>query len=865
MKKKLVLPLLSLFFFVFFCSESMKKNTIIEINLNQGWKFKQADKEELLPAKIPGTVHTDLLENDLIEDPFYRTNEKDQQWIDKKDWEYQLSFQADSSLLNKERIDLVFEGLDTYADVFLNDTLILSANNMFRTWKKDCKPLLKQGKNDLKVYFHSPIKIDIPKFDSLGYTLPANNDQSERGGLGDKKISVFARKAPYHYGWDWGPRFVTMGIWRPVYLKAWDKTQIQSIQVIQNEITDSVANLTALIELEALDKFPAEIIIKDQTNKVYKKIKQTISPETKTIKIDFTIAEPRLWWSNGLGEPNLYQFDFEILHQGEILDHKQETIGLRTLKLVQEPDSLGKSFYFELNGVPVFAKGANYIPNDNFLPRVTHEKYKEILKSAKDANMNMIRVWGGGIYENDIFYDLCDSLGLLVWQDFMFACSMYPGDEDFLENVKQEAIDNVKRLRNHPCLALWCGNNEMDAAWGHNTDQGWKWKEKYSDDIRAKIWNDYVNIFYKILPDVIEKYDPQTPYWWSSPQAGENQRASYSTTSGDVHYWGVWHGREPFEKFEEVIVRFMSEYGLQSFPNFNTVKRFTIEEDWDIRSEVMDAHQRSGVGNELIKDYLKMYYQEPKDFENFLYMSQVLQAEGIKSAIETHRRNMPYCMGTLYWQLNDCWPVASWSSLDYYGNWKALQYFAKKAYQPLLVSPDIDDDQLEISIVSDLTEKIEVNLLIEVIDFKGKNLFTKKIPATIDPNSSSVFYKTDLNELVENKLKDKSFLKTQVIHNDSILSQNITYFKAVKDLKLPKPEININLFTEGNETTIELQSDQLAKNIYLYLEDMQVFFSDNYFDLLPNELKKIVIKTDEKKPIDQEQIKILSVADSFEK
>jgi len=564
-----------------------------------------------------------------------------------------------------------------------------------------------------------------------------------------------------------------------------------------------------------------------------------------------------------LGEPFLYELTSHLKAGTQLLDEDIQKIGIRTIRVVQEQDEKGKNFYFELNGVPVFAKGANYIPNDNFIPRVSPERYEHIIKSAADANMNMLRVWGGGIYENDTFYDRCDEYGILVWQDFMFACSMYPGDETFLENVRQEAIQNVKRLRNHPCLALWCGNNEIDVAWSHDTPGGWGWKQRFSADIRKKIWHDYENIFHRMLPDVVSEFDPKTFYWPSSPLADWDKRASYRSTSGDIHYWGVWHGREPFENFKLRIGRFMSEYGFQSFPEFNTVKSYTLPEDWDINSEVMAAHQRSGIGNRRIKEYMDLYYRNPKDFESLLYVGQVLQAEGIKSAIEAHRQKMPYCMGTLYWQLNDCWPVASWSGIDYFGRWKALHYFVKKAFKQILVSPAINDNVLKVFVISDKLSRFNADLKLEILDFSGKTLWQKSISVEVQANTSQSYFDEKINNFIKGLNKKEFFLKTSLVQKDKVLSQNIIYFLPVKSLNLPAPVITKRIVPMKNGYQIILSSDKLAKNVYLSIDTDEGFFTDNYFDLVPGEEVLIDFLTTEKLTDFEKKLKIITLRDSY--
>lgn len=824
------------------------------IELNQNWKFHQVGKAEWYSATVPGCVHTDLLENSLIPDPFYRTNEKDLQWIDKADWEYETTFTVEGVTLEKDSIEIIFKGLDTYADVFLNNQKILSSNNMFREWNVACKSFLKQGENSLRILFHSPIKRDLPKLETLGYNLPAVNDQSENGGLGNQRISVFARKAPYHYGWDWGPRFVTSGIWRPIYLKAWSSFAIQNIQIVQTSLTKDLANLIATLEVNSgIDDYVSLEIKGEDDNFIDKKFR--LVKGLNKISASFQIEKPNFWWPNGLGEQYLYNFTASIKLQGKSLDQISQKFGLRTVEVIQEEDAIGRSFYFKVNGIPVFMKGANYIPSDNFLNRVTPVEYEKIVHSAADANMNMLRVWGGGIYENDIFYELCDKYGILLWHDFMFACSMYPGDEEFLENVKQEAIDNVKRLRNHPSIALWCGNNEIEDAWAY-----WGWKQLFNEKQRKEIYNSYKEIFFNIIPSVVKEFDGTRFYWPSSPSS-DFGRASRQQ-SGDLHYWEVWHGKEPFENFQDKIGRFVSEYGFQSFPEFKTVQSYTKPEDRDIESEVMAAHQRSGIGNLRIRDYLNMYYKSPKDFTSFLYVGQVLQAYGIKQAIESHRRAMPVCMGTLFWQIDDCWPVASWSSMDYYKRWKAMHYIAKKAYEPLIVSPTLKDDVVHFTAVSDHLERLNLELFIEVHDFDGNLVYTKTHQINVDANSSKEVLAINKTELIGNSDESKLVLTAQLRTQDKIAAENLLYFKKPKDLSLEKPDVKLNIEEADSGYSIELTTNKLAKDVYLSMDE-EGFFSDNYFDLLPGASKKVELKTQNKIEGINSKIKVISLIDSY--
>lgn len=810
--------------------------------INSNWKYAQINGDLSGNAKVPGVIHIDLLNSKQIEDPFYRTNEKDQQWIDKEDWEYSSSFQLSEKEMNKQNLVLDFKGLDTYADVYVNDSLVLEADNMFREWEVNIKDLAKVGANQLRIYFHSPVKKGLELLNESSYTYPANNDQSENGGLGDQKISVFTRKAGYHYGWDWGPRFVTSGIWRPITLKVWNELRIKDVFIKQPAVTKKLAKLEAELNLQLNEDAEISVVIINRNeDKLVAKKTLSVSKGDNSISIPFEIEDPKLWWSNGLGDAHMYAFELKVKQGNQVLATTEIKTGLRSLKLVREKDKVGESFYFELNGVAVFAKGANYIPNDSFLPRVTKADYEKVIADAKDANMNMLRVWGGGIYENDVFYDLCDENGLLVWQDFMFACSMYPGNEKMLNSIKEEAKDNVIRLRNHPSIALWCGNNEMNTAWSYFSESGWGWKEVYKEEQREEIQKAYMDIFHDILPNAVAKYTDGDDYWPSSPQAGfaVEKHAGYDNTGGDMHYWGVWHGLHPFEDFDKYKARFMSEYGFQSFPDFETVKKYALSEDFDIESEVMASHQRSGIGNLRIKEYMSWDYKVPTDFEQFLYMSQVLQARGIKAAIEAHRRAMPYCMGTLYWQINDCWPVASWSSTDYYHKWKAMHYMVRKAYEPVLLSAFASDDQLKIYGVSDLLVDKNASLQLRVINFEGEQLLEKNVSVDLAANASSVLFELNVVELIGSFDKKTLVLQMKLRTGGKSIADNKYYFAKPKDQLLPEANIEVQIVEKDGKHFAEVSADKMVRNFYLNFKDSDIRCSDNYFDLLPGEKRTI--------------------------
>ncbi len=842
-------------------------DSVAKQEISAGWTFKHVRGNDWYPATVPGVVQTDLMDNQLIEDPFYRLNERSIQWVDKEDWEYKTTLNVAPDVFDKQHIELDFKGLDTYADVYLNDSCILKTNNMFREWQVGVKGLLKKDGNELRIYFHSPIKVDIPKFDAMKYPMEAGNDQSENGGIFDKKVSVFARKAGYHYGWDWGPRIVTSGIWRPVYLIGWNDARIENVQYIQEKVTARRADIKARITLTAAKEGEATLTIGAEGVKNVWTKKAHVKKGTNLIETDLTVNNPKLWWTNGLGEAHLYPFTATIALDGQTADSQTTNLGLRSLRVVYEPDAEGHAFYFELNGQKVFAKGANYIPQDNFLPRVTDERYEKTILDAVNVNMNMLRIWGGGIYENDIFYDLCDRYGILVWQDFMFACSIYPMNPDMLENIRQEAIDNVVRLRNHPCIAIWCGNNEMHTAWFN-----WGWKQRYEKlGVAEEIRKDYKDVFHKILPEVVKEYDPKSYYLPSSPYGG-NPDAKCETgqllwnKDGDAHYWGVWHAKDSIANYNKVKARFFSEYGFQSFPEYQSVLKYAPEErDHSIYSDVMMAHQRGGShANGLIEWYLLNEYRQPKDFPNLLYMGQLLQGDAIKTAIEAHRRAMPYTMGTLFWQHNDCWPVASWSSRDYYGRWKAQHYFSRKAFNDILVSPIEEDGKLNVYIVSDRLKPVKGTLDLRVMDLKGNVVYEKKEQLTVPANASKIQFSAPLTDVLAGHNPNEVFVNARFTEkgNGDVVTNNY-FLTRFKNIDFPKANIRMTSVPAAGGFDVTVESDVFARGVFLSIDGIDNFFSDNYFDLLPGEPVTVHVTTSLDKASFDKQLKSESLADAY--
>lgn len=814
----------------------------------KNWSFRQAGKERWYPATVPGSVHSDLRSNGLIPDPFFRDNEAKLQWIGYEDWEYATSFNVDPRVLARDRLTLVFEGLDTYATVLLNEREVLSADNMFRRWLVDAKALLKPKGNSLRVVFRSPIDEVLPRMRATSYELPAVNDQGE-------KTSPHTRKAPYQYGWDWGPRFVTSGIWQPVRLEAWDEARISDLYVTTPKVAANEAEIAAQVTISAVRPVEASVVLDAGPGVAPARRTVSLAAGENVVTVPLRIERPKLWWPNGLGDQPLYTVRAR-LSTARAADEASHRIGIRTVELRQKNDEWGKSFEFVVNGVPVFAKGGNWIPADSFPERVTAERYRHLIDSCRRANMNMLRVWGGGIYENDLFYDLCDEMGILVWQDFMFACSMYPGDEAFLDNVRHEAIDNVVRLRNHPSIVLWCGNNEVETAWAH-----WGWKDR----LPAKLWDDYLKLFHGVLPDVCAKLDPSRAYWPSSPSSNLEDDAD-SQRIGDVHYWGVWHASLPFRDYEKQKPRFMSEYGFQSFPLKATVETYAIPEDWNIESPVMKAHQRHPRGNELIREYMLREFAEPKDFDSFLYVSQVLQAEGMRIGSEHLRRLMPRNMGALYWQIDDCWPVASWSGMDYYGRWKAMHYYAARFFDDVLLSTVERDDGVEVSIVSDRVAASRGVLRLRLLDFAGQPLLERSAPVEVAPLASRVVATVDAAEVDAAGPREAMFLHATLEVDGTIVSRSSHYFRPFKELKLRRAEVEPVVKGRRGAVRVALSSKTLARALYLSLDGAEGHFVDNFFDLVPGEPVEVAIEGKGLTPEEvRRRLRIRSLADAFDR
>jgi len=781
-------------------------------SLDGSWEFRAVGEKEWMPAKVPGCVHTDLLSLGRIPDPFVGDNEKKVRWVSETDFEYRKLFDADEELLSHDRVRLECDGLDTIAEIYLNGQRVGSANNMFIRWRFDVTGMLKEQGNELLIRFTSPLKYVSPMMKQKPLISPSMSIQG----------APYIRKAPYQFGWDWGPKLPTMGIWRSIRLAGYSVARIDDVQIRQVHARSKVT-LSARILLERFENASVNVVMRvtSPDGAVMEAVGELkVGDVITTLLVE--IDEPKLWYPRGYGEQPLYSVTVEALSNNQLLDKKDFRIGLRTLKLVQKPDRYGSSFTFFINGIPIFCKGANWIPADVFPSRVSRERYEQLLRSAAEANFNMLRVWGGGIYEDDIFYDLCDELGILVWHDFMFSCSVYPSDEEFLKNVITEVTDNIRRIRHHPCLALWCGNNEMEWGWVE-----WGWKEKMGDELREG----YDRLFHHVLPQVCAREDPDTPYWPSSPSSGTPFVDPNGESAGDGHYWEVWHGMAPFTEYRKHFHRFVSEFGFQALPCLETIKTFSNEEDLNLTSYVMEHHQRHPRGNELLISYLARTFRIPKDFESLVYLTQVLQAEAIRYGVEHWRRNRHRVSGTLYWQLNDCWQVISWASIDYFGRWKALHYAAKRFYAPVLISAEEEDKRVKLHVTNDLLERFEgvVRWSLETMD--GDVIESGEREISIPPQLNKQIVSLNFSRTVNDELERKVVLVYELLSGSERLQIGTVCFVPPKHLELKPPEISVQVKERKDRFELLLKSKRLAKFVWLHLPGIDAPFSDNFFDM----------------------------------
>jgi beta-mannosidase len=793
---------------------------VADQSLNGAWQLRRVGTDEWLPANVPGGVHLDLMAAGRILDPFAGDEELRVQWVAESDWGYRREFAVEAAVAAEERLALVFDGLDTLADLRLNGEALGSADNMFRTWRWDVTGRLRPGTNELSIVFRSPVRraaeLDGARhLDSVANQLPG---------------APYLRKAPCHFGWDWGPRLPNIGFWQGARLEGWSIGRLEDVRIEQAHEAGR-ARISARVQVDRTNAArPAAIeavmrvVHPDGRTEA---VRSVVDAERSVAGLAVDIAEPELWWPNGLGRQPLYRVEVELTFADRTLDQRTYRVGLRTLELRREQDEWGESFGFAVNGVPVFAKGSNWIPADAFPARVTPAQLESLLSAAAHANHNMVRVWGGGYYETEAFYDACDRHGILVWQDFMFACSVYPlGDEAFLAGVAAEVAEQVRRLRHRACLALWCGNNEMERGWTI-----WGWDRPENGDLKAA----YLRFFGETLPAWVASQDGATPYWPSSPSSGRPLVEAIGGRSGDEHEWVVWHGLAPFAAYGHEVYRFVSEFGFESLPAMATVAAFAPDPaDWNLGSPLLDHHQRCPSGNARILFYLAQQFRLPRDFEGLVYLSQVLQAEAMRVGVEHWRRERDRCRGALYWQLNDCWPVSSWSSIDYFGRWKALHYATRRFFAPVLLSAQVEEDAAVLSLTNDLPAAWQGEMRWSLERFDGtvvsagggaveaRGLATTSVARVTVPDSVP-----ERRSLV---------LVSELIEGGSRCCLVVTPFVPDKHLALRRPTIERSLeraseAAPSRRVVVRLRSDTLARWVELSLDGFEPIFDDNYFDL----------------------------------
>lgn len=781
-------------------------------SLAGNWNFRQTGTQEWLPANVPGGVHTDLLALGLIPDPFVGDNEKRVQWVAENDWEYFRSFEVNPEIFDQPQVWLVCDGLDTLATIFLNGVELGHAENMFRQYRWDVKPLLKINNNELRINFDSPVQF-------------CTNHQSVRPMPGVSQAipgGPYLRKAPCQFGWDWGPQLPPMGIWKDIRLEGYENARIEEVAFRQDH-DDGRVTVSARVILHNPENTPcsAALTLIAPDDQVFETSTPVIPGVGNILKVE--VPNPQLWWPNGYGAQPLYRVKVELRQADLLLDERQYRLGLRTIELRQKPDEWGISFTFVVNGVPIFAKGSNWIPADSFPTRITDAHLEGLIRSAAETHQNMLRVWGGGFYEDERFYDLCDRYGILVWQEFIFSCSMYPLDDPaFLENIHNEVIENVRRLRHRASLALWCGNNEMEWGW---VDWGWNGSEYQA------MKTAYDQFFHHTLPAWCAREDPDHFYWPSSPSSNTPFENPNGQQQGDAHYWDVWHGRKPFTAYRDQYPRFMSEFGFQALPPLATIRTYAKEADWNMTSYVMEMHQKNSSGNSLIVGQMLDSFRFPKDFESLVYLSMVLQAEGIRYGVEHWRRYPNRVSGTLYWQLNDCWPVASWSSLDYFDRWKALHYAARRFYAPVLLSIEDKPTAQDVYVTNDLREPWEGSVRWSLETLGGRVLQANEESVSVAPFNVSHICALDFSDSLDNDLYRDLVFIAELWQGGKWISRQTAYFAPAKHLNLAEPAISSQLRVEQEQIHIKLTSQSLARLVECALDGADVIFSDNYFDL----------------------------------
>ncbi|MCP8889330.1 beta-mannosidase [Sphingomonas faeni] len=792
-----------------------------------------------LRATVPGSAQTDLMAAKIVPDPYKGLNEAKIQWVGLTDWQYRTTLRMTAEQLARDHVDLVFDGLDTFAEVRLNGTKLLAADNAHRRWRVPVKAVLKPGANDLLITFRSPIRTLQPMVLKTAHPLPGEYDSIYGDEPMGKQTSPYIRKPKYQYGWDWGPRIVTQGIWRPARIEAWDDARIEAFRVTQEALTKTEARLSAELDVVAGEERPVtvQVAVTGPDGQVTQAARTvTIAAGASHVAVPVSIANPQRWFPAGYGAQPLYTVKATLTDGTTTIDTAQRRTGLRTVELRREKDAQGRGFAFVVNGIPVFAKGANLIPFDMFPARVPESQIRTVMAGARDANMNMIRVWGGGYYLDDAFYDIADQMGLMVWQDFMFGGSITPPDREFRETVRIEAEEQVDRLQAHPSIVMWAGNNEVLSGWANWSDRI-AYKKAVGADEQERIGVGMAVIFDRVLRDAAERRDPDAVYWPGSPSSNYEDKPDIDG-DGDRHYWDVWGGKKPVEAYLDSCPRFMSEYGLQSMPEMKTIRTFATDADFSPTSPVMKAHQKflKGEGNDRLLFYIREKYREPRDFAEFVYLSQVMQAEGIELAALHHRACRPVTMGSLFWQINDVWPGASWASIDYYGRWKALQFRARHFYAPLAIAAERKDGSTKVSLISDATTPTEAVWRMRALDVDGKVLATTETPATLPPLSATAVATLPDATLFAGGDSARTIAVAELLVDGRVTSR-VLVSAAPKTMTLPDPGLTATW--ETNRLT--LTATNLARAVWLDFGKVEATPSDNAFDLLPGESVTVTV------------------------
>ncbi len=835
------------------------------IDLNGEWQFKATDEDRWMDAVVPGVVQSDLLRVHRLKDPHYRDQELDAQWVESKEWEYRRRFRVGRDFLRHDAIRLDCRGLDTIAEVHLNGRLVIRTENMHRRYELDVKPLLRAGENELRVVFRSILEWNRRRIEAEPKVLWCRDGELQDCRKGNV---FFARKEASDFGWDWGLRLLSSGIWRPIRLAAYDTARITDLLVRTNLKDPRRAVLDVSAEIARFRQRPLELeIVVSLRGKAVASARTTVAGNRVTQVL--TIDAPRLWWPNGWGEHPLYHVTARLESAGRVVHTQELRIGLRTVEVVREKDARGESFGIRVNGHLLFAKGANWVPADALPDRLTEDRYRRLLDACVEANMNMIRLWGGGLYEADVFYELCDENGLLIWHDFMFAVGPYVANEAYLEGVRSEVADVVRRLRHHPSIALWCGNNESES----NMAGGQSWAKKYP----TATWAEYDRIFHETIPQTAHGYDPDRPYWPSSPHHPldrAKQTPDWETASGNAHSYDVWGDGLPFSTFDAMgQYRFVAEFGYQSLPDIETIRGFTAPQDRYFPSSVLEHHENSGNGrtNDLgtarIARQLAATFGMPGRLEDWVYLSQLLQADGVRRGVEALRRNHPRSTGALFWQLDDDWPVISWSSIDYHGRWKALQYAARRFFSAVLVSAVVEDSPEPVDLgqrgrvvvwgASDRLEDTPATLLWSLRRFDGTEVKRGEQAVVLPANRGTRLAELDFEgevgepqgrrtyrkESYENRRRH--YLECRLVQGERELSSSVSFFVPPRYLALEPPDLRLETRKAGDRRVVEVTAERFAAFVHVGVRDGYALFTDNDFHLLPGETRRLEVVSSE--------------------